>query len=241
MPRRSDTDNIRIIPKHIGIIMDGNRRWAKKRGLPVGAGHLAGAETFQRIVRYCEKSGVSALTVFAFSTENWSRQKEEVDSIMDILRRYLNDAFGFKDDNIKITFIGERDRLDTDIIKLMDEIEETSKDRTGLRLNIAVNYGGRQEIIRASKIIAKSILKKEAIIEEIDEDYFNGLMYTKESPPLDIVLRSGGEQRISNFMLWQCAYSEFVSLDKLWPDFSDKDMEDAINIYSRRSRRYGGV
>ena len=230
-----------VIPKHIGIIMDGNGRWAKKHGLLRTAGHARGAEVFQQIVRYCQKIGVEALTVYAFSTENWTRPKEEVDSIMSLLRQYLNDSFSFKDENIKITFIGDRDRLDTDLSDLMDEIEEVSKDNTDLKLNIAINYGGRQEILNAAKQLAVKYKEGSINLSEVDEEYFNNLLYTKDSPDPDIILRPSGEKRVSNFMLWQSAYSEFIYMRVLWPDFKPKNLDKAISDFNKRTRRYGGI
>ncbi|MEG1017872.1 MAG: polyprenyl diphosphate synthase, partial [Oscillospiraceae bacterium] len=190
-----------IIPQHIAIIMDGNGRWAKKRGLPRSAGHYKGAEVFQKITRYCEKIGVKALTLYAFSTENWKRPQAEVDSIMNLLRRYLKDVFGFKGENIKIRFIGERDRLDSDIIVLMEKIESISKDNTGLVLNIALNYGGRDEIVSAAKKVCAEVLSGQVKIDEIDEDCFAQNTYTAGQPEVDFILRPSGEQRISNFLL----------------------------------------
>ncbi|MCL2538714.1 MAG: polyprenyl diphosphate synthase [Oscillospiraceae bacterium] len=239
METRTKGDAHRLIPGHIGIIMDGNRRWARKRGLPYAAGHARGAEVFQRIIRYCEKIGVKAVSVYAFSTENWSRPKEEVDVILNLLRRYLKDAFGFKSDNIKITFIGERSQLGSEISALMEEIEEFSKNNDGLALYVAVNYGGRREILSAAKALAREVSAGQTQIEEVDEEYFEKLMYAPESPPPDMILRPGAEQRISNFLLWQCAYSEFVFTDTLWPDFGPKDLESAIDEFNRRTRRFG--
>ncbi len=234
-------ETIETLPQHIAIIMDGNGRWAKKRGLPRTAGHYKGAEVFQKITRHCEKIGVKALTVYAFSTENWSRPKSEVDAIMNLLRKYLKDAFGFKGENIKITFIGEREKLADDIIKLMNEIEQVSKDNTGLKLNVAINYGGRDEILHAAKELAKRAKDNELDISSITEQEFERYLYTSNSPPVDLILRPSGEQRISNFLLWQCAYSEFVYMDVLWPDFSVKDLDKAIDSFSMRSRRFGGI
>ncbi len=234
-------NNQQTVPNHIAIIMDGNGRWAKKRGLPRTAGHFKGAEVFQKITRHCEKIGVKALTVYAFSTENWSRPLSEVESIMNLLRKYLKDAFGFKGENIKITFIGERQRLDDDIVKLMHEIEQVSKDNTGLKLNVAINYGGRDEIINATKEIAKLAEQNLVDIEDLTEQDFEKYLYTKDSPPVDLILRPSGEQRISNFLLWQSAYSEFVYMDVLWPDFSPKDLDKAIAAFCKRSRRFGGI
>ncbi len=229
------------IPQHIGIIMDGNGRWAKKRLLPRNAGHVKGAEVFQAITRHCEKIGVKALTVYAFSTENWSRPKEEVDSIMSLLRKYLHDAFGFKGENIKINFIGERTRLDSDIIELMNEIEETSKNNTGLILNVAVNYGGRDEIVFAARKLAEDVKNGKVSMSEIDETLFESYTYTHGQPQVDLILRPSGEERISNFLLWQCAYSEFVYMNTLWPDFTAKDLDKAIEEFSKRKRRFGGI
>lgn len=229
------------IPEHIGVIMDGNGRWAKKRLLPRNAGHIKGAEVFQTITRHCEKLGVKALTVYAFSTENWSRPQEEVDAIMNLLRKYLHDAFGFKDENIKINFIGERSRLDDDIVKLMEEIEETSKNNTGLILNVAVNYGGRDEIASAARRIAKDVKDGRIDEKDIDENLFSSYTYTAGQPEVDLILRPSGEERISNFLLWQCAYSEFIYMDTLWPDFTPKDLDRAIDEFSKRKRRFGGI
>lgn len=229
------------IPEHIGIIMDGNGRWAKKRLLPRNAGHVKGAEVFQTVTRHCEKIGVKALTVYAFSTENWARPKEEVDAIMGLLRKYLHDAFGFKGENIKINFIGDRTRLDGDIVELMKEIEETSKNNTGLILNVAVNYGGRDEIVSAARRIAEDVKSGALETNEIDEARFESYTYTHGQPEVDLILRPSGEERISNFLLWQCAYSEFVYMDTLWPDFTPKDLDRAIAEFSKRKRRFGGI
>ena len=234
-------DAERKIPEHIGVIMDGNGRWAKKRLLPRNAGHIKGAEVFQTITRHCEKLGVKALTVYAFSTENWGRPQEEVDAIMNLLRKYLHDAFGFKDENIKINFIGERSRLDDDIVKLMEEIEETSKNNTGLILNVAVNYGGRDEIASAARRIAKDVKDGRIDEKDIDENLFSSYTYTAGQPEVDLILRPSGEERISNFLLWQCAYSEFIYMDTLWPDFTPKDLDRAIDEFSKRKRRFGGI
>ncbi len=229
------------VPAHIGIIMDGNGRWAKKRGLPRTAGHTRGAEVFQKITRYCEKIGVKALTVYAFSTENWSRPQDEVDMIMNLLRRYLKDAFGFKGENIRITFIGDRGRLAPDIVASMEEIEETSRGNTGLFLNVAINYGGREEIVRAARSLAADARDGALAPEEIDEALFEGRTYLAGQPPVDLILRPSGEERLSNFLLWQCAYSEFVFMDTLWPDFTPRELDRAIAEYAGRKRRFGGI
>ncbi len=229
------------VPQHIGIIMDGNGRWAKKRGLPRTAGHTKGAEVFQKITRHCEKIGVRALTVYAFSTENWSRPQGEVDAIMNLLRKYLVDAFGFKDENIRIRFIGSRERLAPDILERMQEIEQTSRDNTGLHLNIALNYGGREEIVHAARALCAEAAAGRLAAGQIDEAAFNARTYLGDEPPVDLILRPSGEERLSNFLLWQSAYSEMVFLDTLWPDFTPKDLDRALEIYANRQRRFGGV
>ncbi|MDO4566570.1 MAG: isoprenyl transferase [Oscillospiraceae bacterium] len=227
------------IPRHIGIIMDGNGRWAKKRLLPRSAGHVKGAEVFRTITRHCEKLGVEALTVYAFSTENWSRPKGEIEGIMNLMRSYLRDAFTFEGENIKIRFIGERSALASDIVELMESLEATSRENTGLILNIAFNYGGREEICRAARLLAARVASGELKVEDIDQELFGSLTYTASCPEVDMILRPSGEERLSNFLLWQSAYSEFVFMDTLWPDFTPEKLEEAIEIYSSRSRRFG--
>lgn len=229
-----------VKPRHIGIIMDGNGRWAAKRGLPRSAGHAKGADVFRDICRYCEQLGIEALTVYAFSTENWTRSKDEVDSIMNILRRYLKDAFGLEGETIRVRFIGRRDRLAPDILELMQEIEEGSADNPGLILNIAVDYGGRDEIVTAARKAAALVETGEITEDDITEELIDGFTFTSCCPPLDLLLRPSGEQRISNFMLWQCAYAEFVYMDVLWPDFSREHLDAAIEEFGKRNRRFGG-
>lgn len=231
----------RILPQHIGIIMDGNGRWAKKRGLPRKAGHSKGAETFRTITQYCQDIGISYLTVYAFSTENWKRPQDEVDAIMNLLRDYLHNAFSHKDDNIRSIFIGDRRPLDEDIRNLMAQAEEGSRDATGLTVNVALNYGGRQEIVQAARTLAQQVKDGTLQVEDIDERLFSHALYTAGQPDPDLIIRPSGEYRISNFLLWQCAYAEFVMMDTLWPDFTPKHLEEAIAIYNSRSRRFGGV
>jgi undecaprenyl diphosphate synthase len=221
--------------------MDGNGRWAEKKGLHRTAGHVEGAKVFEQITRHCEKLGIKALTVYAFSTENWSRPSEEVASIMALLREYLHDAFDFKHENIRIVFIGDRTRLGADIQRQMQEIEAVSLDNTGLILNVAVNYGGRDEILHATRELARKVQRGELLTQEIDEARFESELYTAGQPPLDMILRPSGEHRISNFMLWQCAYSEFIYMDTLWPDFTPELLDEAIREYGSRKRRFGGV
>ena len=227
----------RVLPQHIAIIMDGNGRWAKKRSLPRSAGHVAGAKTFKDIARYCNKIGLKYLTVYAFSTENWKRPKEEVDGIMNLLRDYLKDAENFKSDNIKVNFIGNRDVLDEDIRELMKKDEEGSADATGLILNIAINYGGKDEITRA----VREIVKEGIAAEEITEEVISNHLYTAGMPDPDFIIRPSGEYRLSNYLIWQSAYAEYWFSDILWPDFKPKHLEKAIDEYNHRHRRFGGV
>ena len=231
-----------ILPEHIGIIMDGNGRWAKKRGLPRSVGHREGAKTFRKITRYCSDIGVKYLTVYAFSTENWKRPEEEVSALMKLFKSYLNEALeDFKDDSIVVKFIGDKSHFSEDLQNLMIENEESSKDRDGMVLNIAMNYGSRDEIIRAVKNISSDVKNGKLDTEKIDEQLFSDYLYTAGQPDPDLIIRPSGEYRISNFMLWQAAYTEFVIMNKLWPDFEKSDLDEAINIYSQRNRRFGGV
>lgn len=231
-----------ILPEHIGIIMDGNGRWAKKRGLPRSIGHREGAKTFRKITRYCSDIGIKYLTVYAFSTENWKRPEDEVNSLMKLFKSYLNEALeDFKDDSIVVKFIGDKSHFSDDLQKLMIENEESSKDRDGMVLNIAMNYGSRDEIIRAVKNISNDVKIGKFDVESIDEELFSSYLYTAGQPDPDLIIRPSGEYRISNFMLWQAAYTEFVIMNKLWPDFDKSDLDEALNMYSQRNRRFGGV
>lgn len=227
----------RILPTHIAIIMDGNGRWAKRRSLPRTAGHAAGSKNFKDIARYCNKIGLKYLTVYAFSTENWKRPKEEVDNIMKIFKEYLEDAKNFKDENIKVKFIGDRSVLDADIQRLMKESEDASQDATGLNLNIAINYGGRDEIVHAVKKIINSGIDANDITEQTISDN----VYTAGQPDPDFIIRPSGEYRLSNYLIWQSAYSEYWFSDILWPDFKPKDLEKAIDDFNNRNRRFGGI
>ncbi|MBR7131952.1 MAG: isoprenyl transferase [Clostridia bacterium] len=227
----------RILPTHIAIIMDGNGRWAKKRSLPRSAGHVAGAKTFKDIARYCNKIGLKYLTVYAFSTENWKRPKDEVEGIMKLLRDYLKDAENFKDENIRVRFIGNLEVLDEDIKALIKKNEDGSKEATGLNLNIAINYGGKDEITRAvRKIVAEGIPAG-----EITEETVSAHLYTAGMPDPDFIIRPSGEYRLSNYLIWQSAYAEYWFSDILWPDFRPKHLERAIDEYNHRNRRFGGV
>ena len=226
-----------ILPKHIAIIMDGNGRWAKRRSLPRTAGHAAGSKTFKTIARYCNKIGIGYLTVYAFSTENWKRPKSEVDNIMNILRDYLKDTDSFKNENIKLKFIGDRTPLAEDIKELMLKAEADSEDATGLCVNIALNYGGRDEIVHA----VKDIIKEGINPEDINEDTISSHLYTAGQPDPDFIIRPSGEYRLSNYLIWQSAYAEYWFSDILWPDFGPKDLDRALQDFSHRNRRFGGV
>lgn len=231
-----------ILPEHIGIIMDGNGRWAKKRNLPRSVGHREGAKTFRKITRYCSDIGIKYLTVYAFSTENWKRPDDEVSALMKLFKSYLNEALeDFKDDSIVVKFMGDKSHFTEDLQKLMIENEESSKNRDGMVLNIAMNYGSRDEIVRAVKIISNDVKEGRVDVNNIDESLFSSYLYTAGQPDPDLIIRPSGEYRISNFMLWQAAYTEFVIMNKLWPDFEKSDLDEAINIYSQRNRRFGGV
>lgn len=227
----------RILPSHIGIIMDGNGRWAKKRAMPRSAGHRAGAKNFRVITRYCNKIGIKYLTVYAFSTENWKRPKEEIDNLMKLFQEYLEEALrDFREENIRTRFIGDTTAFSPELQTLIEETEKLSSDKTGLVLNIAMNYGGRAEIVTAVNELLKS--GKESVSEKDISD----ALYTSGQDDPDLIIRPSGEYRTSNFLLWQSAYSEYVFMDDiLWPDFTTENLEQAIDEYCNRNRRYGGV
>lgn len=232
----------RKIPVNLGIIMDGNGRWAKKRGLPRTAGHVTGAQVFRKITKYCDQCGVRYLTVYAFSTENWRRPQEEVNAIMNLLRQYLVDSLAdFLNENIVVRFIGNRNELAPDILELIERAESTTANKTGMTLNIALNYGGQQEITAAARTLAEKVAKGEIQPEEITEQMLQDALYTEDQPPVDLILRPSGEYRLSNFLIWQSAYAEFVFMDVLWPDFKESDLDRAFEEYARRDRRFGGV
>ena len=230
------------LPEHIGIIMDGNGRWAKKRGLPRSSGHIAGAKTFRKIARYCSDIGIRYLTVYAFSTENWRRPKDELDALMKLFGEYLSEALrDFRDDEIVVRFLGDRSAFSPELQELMRENEELSASRDGMVLNIAMNYGGRAELVHAFRDIVEDIRDNKLTEDDIDEELISSYLYTKGEPDPDLIIRPSGEHRTSNFLLWQSAYSEYVIMDILWPDFSEEDLDNALREYSKRSRRFGGV
>ena len=231
----------KIMPKHIAIIMDGNRRWAKERGLDPKLGHKEGADNLKRIAKYANKIGIQYLTVYAFSTENWKRTKEEVGALMVLLQKYVEDFLNdTSKNNIRIKILGDITRLDGGLQKSIQKIVEATANCTGLTLNIAFNYGGRDEIVKAVKKIAKQVQDKEISIEDINEDLVSNSLYTAGQPEPDLLIRPGGEQRISNYLLWQLAYTEFLFIPKYWPDFSEEDLDEAIQIFENRNRKFGG-
>ena len=230
------------LPRHVAIIMDGNGRWAKKRGLPRKAGHAAGAETFRTIATYAKELGLEYLTVYAFSTENWKRPEDEVSSIMGLLERYLHEAIEtMAKDKVKMAFFGDLSPLSPKLRDLCRQTEEISKGYDGCQVNICFNYGGRAELIRAAAEFARQCQQGLARPEGLTEEKLGNLLYSAGVPDPDLVIRPSGEVRISNFLLWQSAYSEFYFTDVLWPDFTKEELLRAIADYQNRSRRFGGV
>ncbi|MDD3692676.1 MAG: isoprenyl transferase [Oscillospiraceae bacterium] len=231
-----------VLPVHIGIIMDGNGRWAKKRALPRQVGHRYGAQTFRTITKHCEKRGIKYLTVYAFSTENWKRPASEVNAIMELFKEYLHESLtDFTKENIRTRFIGDFSPFTPEICDLMRQAEELTKDKTGLCLNIAINYGGREEITQAARRLAKEVKQGDLSPEDINDEQIAARLYTAGMPDPDLILRPSGEFRTSNFLLWQSAYAEYLYMDVLWPDFKPADLDRALEEYARRNRRFGGL
>ncbi len=230
------------IPSHIAIILDGNGRWAKKRNMPRNYGHTQGSKTVEKICEDAYKIGVKYLTVYAFSTENWKRPRDEVDAIMKLLRSYLQTSKKTaKKNNMRVRILGDKTGLSEDIQKSIDELEKVSRENTGLNLQVAINYGGRDEIIRAVKALSLDIKKNTIAIDNIDENVMENYMDTKGIPDPDLLIRTSGEKRLSNFLLWQLAYTEFYFTDVLWPDFDKKELMKAIEYYNSRVRRFGAI
>ena len=240
--KKIKTDETRQVPQHIAIIMDGNGRWATKKGLPRTAGHAAGSETFRRIATYCRSIGVQYLTVYAFSTENWKRSAEEVGAIMQLFEKYLHEAIDtMARDRIRLKILGDLSRISPELRALIAKTDEISTHYDGFQANICINYGGRDEIVRAAKAFAARCAAGECSADALTEDMFSGLLYTAGLPDPELIIRPSGEIRVSNFLLWQSAYSEYYFTDVLWPDFDEKELDKAIAAYSRRDRRFGGV
>ncbi len=230
------------IPNHIAIIMDGNGRWAKKKKMPRNFGHVQGSKNVEKICEDAYHMGVKYLTVYAFSTENWRRPQEEIDALMKLLQSYLETSVKTSTkNNMRVRIIGDTSKLPDGLQKSIAELEDASKDNTGLNFQVAINYGGRDELLRAVKALAKDIKENKTKIDQIDEDVFDEYLDTRGIPEPDLLIRTSGEQRISNFLLWQLAYTEFYFPEVLWPDFDKKELIKAIEYYSSRTRRYGSV
>ena len=229
-------------PRHIAIIMDGNGRWAKKRGLPRTAGHAAGAESFRRVSNYCRTLGVEYLTVYAFSTENWKRSEEEVAGIMKLLGKYLQEALRDMEENhVRFRFFGDLSRLTPELRQLCEDAQNRSSEFSDVQVNFCLNYGGRDEIVKAARDFAREVAEGKRKPEELTEELLSQYLYSAGVPDPELIIRPSGELRTSNFLLWQSAYSEYVFMDVLWPDFGPKDLDQAIEEYKRRNRRFGGV
>ena len=235
-------ENMTAMPRHIAIIMDGNGRWAKKRGLPRTAGHAAGAEAFRKIANHCRTLGVEYLTVYAFSTENWKRSTEEVGGIMRLLGRYLREAIRDMEKNhVRFRFFGDLSRLDPKLRALCEDAQSRSNEFSDVQVNFCLNYGGRDELVKAAQAFARDVAEGKRKPEELTEDILSEYLYSAGVPDPELIIRPSGEMRTSNFLLWQSAYSEYVFMDVLWPDFGPEELEKAIEEYKGRNRRFGGV
>lgn len=235
-------DNEMKSPKHVAIILDGNGRWAKKKRMPRNYGHTQGSRNVERICKAAYNLGIEYLTLYAFSTENWKRPKEEVDALMKLLQNYLDTSIKTSTkNNMRVRIIGDKSKLTESIQKSIAALEEASGNNTGLKLQVAINYGGRDEIIRAVKAIASDVAMNKTEIDKIDEDTFRQYLDMKDIPDPDLLIRTSGEKRLSNFLLWESAYTEFYSTDVLWPDFDENELKKAIEYYSGRTRRFGAI
>ena len=233
-------DDKSILPRHIAVVMDGNGRWANKRHLPRAAGHKAGVNATRKIVENCAKKNIEALTIFAFSSENWNRPQTEVSALMALfVSTIMSEVKKLHKKNVRVRFIGERTRFSEKLQNSINEAEALTKDNTGLQLNIAANYGGRWDVINACKLLVKQVQANNKTVEDIDEELFNSFMSLSDVPAPGLLIRTGGEQRISNFLIWQLAYSELYFVDTLWPDFSDEDLAAALSWFAGRQRRFG--
>jgi undecaprenyl diphosphate synthase len=237
----SGSKTLASVPRHVAIIMDGNNRWAKSRGLPGAAGHRAGVETIRTVLRTSRKNGVEILTLFAFSSENWTRPSAEVSALMQLFSLYINsEVKKLHEDNVRLHFIGRRDRLNAGLQKKITEAEQLTAANTSSHLVIAVDYGGQWDIANAARELAQQVAKGELQPEQIDEALFDRHTALADLPKPDLLIRTAGEQRISNFLLWQCAYSEFYFTDVFWPDFGELEMQRALQVFAQRDRRFGG-
>ena len=230
------------LPTHIAIILDGNGRWAKKRGLDRSMGHKKGAENLQRIALEAQHLGIKVLSVYAFSTENWSRPKDEVNYLMTLPKLFEEEyKDAFKEYDIRVVFSGRRDRLNDENIELLNRVEEKTKDRKGLILNVCLDYGSKTELVEGAKAIAKDVLENKVSLDEVDETYFASKLYTKDLPEVDLLIRTSGEIRLSNYLLWQVAYAEFYFTKTHWPAFHEKALHKALKSYVKRNRKFGGL
>lgn len=239
---KQKTGQASSLPRHVAVIMDGNGRWAQKRGLPRTAGHKAGAENFRTIATYCKDIGIEYLTAYAFSTENWKRPQSEVDAIMGLLDEYLHESIEtMARDNIRLRFLGDTSVLSPKLRALIDETDELTRHITGFQANICLNYGGRDELVRAAKAFARECVEGKCVPEDLTEAEFPRYFWSAGLPDPELLIRPGGELRMSNFLLWQCAYSEIYVTDTLWPDFGTDELDRALAWYQTRDRRFGGL
>ena len=230
-----------MMPRHIAVIMDGNGRWAKKRGMPRTYGHVQGARTFHKLLRYAREIGVEYMSFYAFSTENWKRPDDEVHALMDLMRKYLKDAYNYFDDRVRIVLLGDREDFEADLRQQFTDIEKDTGEFEKMTAGIAANYGSRHEITGACRELAKLVQEGKLQPEDITEELISQHLYTKDMPDVDLMIRPGGEQRLSNLLLWQNAYAEFYFCDTLFPDFDSAELDKAIVEYARRTRRFGGL
>lgn len=238
----ADVDSLpEILPTHIGFIMDGNGRWAKKRGLPRSLGHVEGGKNFKRIMQYCKDIGIPYISFYVFSTENWKRPKEEIDGILAIMREYLDEVQKHLGDGVRAIFLGDKSIYPEDIRTKMIKLEEDTAHHRQLTVLLATNYGGRDEIARSARLIAEKVQKGEISVEEITEQTVADHLYTAGMPDVDLVIRPSGELRLSNYLIWQCAYAEYYFTDIMWPDFSPDELNKALVDFAGRGRRFGGV
>lgn len=229
------------LPVHIGFIMDGNGRWAQKRGLPRKFGHREGASAFRKIARYCKKIGIRYATFYAFSTENWSRPKDEIDELMKLFGEYIDEVSDYAEENTRLIFLGDKSAFGKEMADKMSELERESRDFNDMTILLAMNYGGRDDIVHAARRIAAMVENKEIKHSDVDESLISGLLYTGGIPDADLIIRPSGEKRLSNFLIWQSAYAEFYFTDVLWPDFTPKELDKALEDFASRKRRFGGV